>query len=303
MSTETNEYSFDVGSPAELVVKNIRGLVNIKPGEDGVIKITETRHLDDGYADQTAIEVSQDASGRVKASVRMLDSFFNFNIRKPLRVDFEIEAPAKTNLKVKVVSGEIAVSGLSGQIYLKTVSGSQHLQDLSGDLDLASVSGSITGTNLSGEAQVDVVSGRLDLRGCDFPNLRAKVVSGKALVETKFGEGPYNLDAVSGTLTLVVPEDTNCQVSATAVSGRFKTDLNVSQSSVGRRHWDVKIGEGGVPVRMKTVSGKMQLLSSFDAVGKSPGNVRMSRKQREKILTRLSEGEIDVDQAVQELGG
>lgn len=303
MSTETQEHVFEVSTPAELVVKNIRGLVSVKPGEAGVVKIKETRYLDDGNPEYTEIHVGKNASGKVVAKVSMPETFFGFFNRRPLRIDFEIEAPAETNVQVKMVSGAVDVSGLSGQMDLKTVSGSMTVADLSGNLNLDSVSGAIRGTNLAGDARVTVVSGKLDLRGCDFPSLRAKVVSGKAAVETKFGQGPYRLDAVSGRLMLVVPADTSCVVDATAVSGRFKTDLDVSQSSVTRRSWHVQVGEGGPTVRMKTVSGNMQLLSSFDAVGQTPGNVQMSRKNREEILTKLSEGEINVEEAVQQLGG
>lgn len=303
MSTEIKEHVFEVKSPAELVVKNIRGLVSVKPGEAGVVKIKETRHLDDGNPEYTEILVGQNSSGKVMAKVSMPDTFFGFFNRRPLRVDFEIEAPVETNVQVKMVSGAVEVSGLNGEMDLRTVSGSMTVANLSGRLDLDTVSGSIRGTNLTGDARVTVVSGKIDLRGCDFPSLRAKVVSGKAAVETKFGEGPYQLDAVSGKLVLVVPANTNCVVDASAVSGRFKTDLAVSQSSVSRRSWYVKIGEGGPTVRMKAVSGNMQLLSSFDAVGQAPGNVEMSRKSREEILTKLSEGEINVEEAVQQLGG
>lgn len=303
MNTETKEHVFEVGSPAELLVKNIRGLVSVKPGEAGVIKITETRYLDDGNPDYTEIAVGKNASGTVYAKVGMPEHFFGFIHRRPLRIDFEIEAPVETNLSVKVVSGAVEAVGLTGSMNLKTVSGSVTAKDLNGDLYLDSVSGAIRGTNLSGEAKISVVSGKLDLRGCDFPSLRAKVVSGKAVIETVIGDGPYRLETVSGKLVLVVPEGTGCTVDAKAVSGSFKTDLSVSQSTISRRSWHVQIGDGSTPVQMKAVSGSMRLLSSFDAVGSTPGNVNISRKQREQILTRLSDGEIDVEQAVRELGG
>jgi hypothetical protein len=303
MNIETHEYSFEVAAPAELNVKNIRGRVSVKPGQDGEIKIVETRYLNDGNADQTEVRVDQEPGGKVITEVRMQEPYFGFIARRPMRVDFEIEAPAETNLNVKMVSGPVEVSGLKGQIAVKTVSGPLRVQDLNGEMDLTSVSGSIKGTNLTGQARVDIVSGSLDLRGCDFSSLRANNVSGKVMVGTKLGAGPYELRAVSGPLTLVVPQGSGCQVNANAVSGRFVTDLEISQSTVHRNRWQVTTGDGNVPVRMNTVSGKMRLLSDFDAVGQLPANVQMSGKKRENILERLSEGEIDVAQAVRELGG
>ena len=99
----------------------------------------------------------------------------------------------------------------------------------------------------------------------------------------------------------MAPAGSSCHVDASAVSGKFYTDLEFSRSSVSKRRWRVQVGEGGPEVRLKTVSGKMQLLSSFDARGRVPGVVVQSRESRKEILNRLSEGQISVEEAVKEL--
>ena len=301
MTTENQTHEFKVDSPAKLLVKNIRGNVEVIPGADGIIKVEVITYPDDGNAEDTNIELTQDADGRVRAEVRMPEKWFGIGYRKPLRVDFKIEAPVETEIKAKLVSGSVQAAGFRGRQDLTTVSGSVIVEDLEGWLDLDSVSGKITGKNLRGEAKVTVVSGRMHLTGCDFSSLEASSVSGKVEVETKFGEGPYRLKAVSGSLLMVVPEGSGCEVDASAVSGRFATDLPVNNSTIGKRHWHVRIGDGGPLVRMKTVSGRMRLLSSFDAKGHVPGVVRQSREDRKAILSRLSEGDINVDEAMKEL--
>lgn len=305
MTTETQEQTFDVGSPAKLVVKNIRGEVELTPGEDGLIKIEVITYPNDGNPDDTRIELNQDADGRVRAEVRMPDNYFGIGRRKPIRVDFRIQAPMETDIKARNVSGPITARGFNGRMDLTTVSGCVHTEDLTGHLSLESVSGRVDGTGLKGEAEVKVVSGKIDLRECDFPSLDCTSVSGKATVQTAFGEGPYKLSAVSGSLLIVVPEGTSCDVDASAVSGRFYTDLDVRQSHSSKRRWQVQIGEGGPQVRMKTVSGKMRLLTSFNARGQVPNVVKVTPKQtreeRKDILSRLQEGEINVDEAMKEL--
>ena len=301
MSTESQVHSFDVGSPAKLVVKNIRGQITLVPGEEGKVKVEVITHLGDGNPDYTEIELNQDADGTVRAVVRMPDAVFGIFNRKPLRVDFKIEAPVRTDMRVKVVSGSIDARGFEGDLDFGTVSGSLDLADLSGRLDLDSVSGKIKGSGLKGNANLSVVSGRIEMRDCDFPSMKASTVSGKAELQTRLGEGPYKISAVSGSLLLVVPEDSSCVVRASAVSGKFFTDLDVRQSHVSRGRWDVSIGEGGPEVKMKAVSGKMRLLSSFDASGSVPGQVQMSHGQRKDVLSRLSEGEISVEDALKEL--
>ena len=303
MTTESQEQIFQVSAPAKLLVKNIRGEVEITPGEDNLIKVEVITYPDSGYADDTEINLTQDADGRVRAEVRMPESVFGFGMHKPMRVDFRIQAPVETEIKLRNVSGPVSVRGFHGRMDLTTVSGSIHAEDLTGRLSLESVSGKLVGRGLKGEADLKVVSGKIEMSECDFPRLDCTSVSGKAAIETAFGEGPYKLNAVSGSLLLVVPEGSNCQVDASAVSGRFYTDLNVRQSHSSKRRWQVQIGEGGPDVCMKTVSGKMQLLSSFDAQGHVPGVVivKQTREERKEILSRLSGGEINVDEALKEL--
>ena len=305
MNTQTYEHSFEVAAPAKLVVKNVHGKVLVTPGPEGIIRIKEIHRLDSGSAELTKVEVMQDDSGRVLAAVEMSKRLFGAFMRRPERVDFEIEAPAETNLKVNNISGPIAAKGLQGDISLKSVSGAIKVKDLNGDLRLDSVSGRITGANLIGPADVDTVSGKVELRGCNFSELDLNGVSGKVLVETDLGAGAYHLQTVSGSLTLVAPADSKCQVDARSVSGRFVTDLPASQSSVGRGRWQIKLGKGSstTQVHMKTVSGKMRLLSALDAVGSTPAEAQLDAQDRNDVLNRLSEGEIDVQQAIQELDG
>lgn len=302
MNTESNNYTFQVTSPAKLTVRNIRGQVELVPGAEDEIKIEVITYLDDGNPDHTHIEITQHDDGEVEAVVRIPENSFGFIHCKPLRVDFKIEAPAQTNIKVKNISGDIHAQGFTGKQRLATVSGALHLHDLSGDLNLDSVSGAIKGKRLSGKGDISVVSGRMILTECDFSTLKGSTVSGSAQVQTDFAEGPYKLTAVSGSVTLVVPENSDCDASASAVSGRFYTDLNVSQSKVSKRSWKVRIGQGGPEVKLSTVSGNMRLLSSFDATGSVPGEVHISEETRKGILNRLQDGEISVEDALKELG-
>ncbi len=279
---EVFEQSFEVSSPAKLVVKNISGNIHIIPGEDGVIKVYAAKHLDRGNPEDTEIEISQESNGTVKAVARVPEGWFGISTR-PCKVDFKIEAPVQSDVRVKAVSSSIEINGFSGRY------------------DLHTVSGKISGKSLQGEAKVSSVSGSIRLKECDFSSLNASTVSGGVAAQTVLSDGPYTLKTVSGRVQLIVPADVNCRVHASGVSGCFSTDLPVNQSRIGRRSWDVKLGEGGPEVQMSTVSGGMQVLSSFDAKGSNPSEVRMSREAREKILTRLSEGEISVDEALRSL--
>ena len=164
MTTETQEHTFEVGSPAKLLVKNIRGDVELIPGEDGAIKVEVITHPDSGNADVTEIDLTQDADGGVRAIVRVPEGFFGVGRRKPIRVDFRITAPVETDIKVRNISGGVSATGFNGRMDLTTVSGCVHAEDLTGRLNLESVSGKVAGRNLKGEAELKAVSGKIDMR-------------------------------------------------------------------------------------------------------------------------------------------
>ena len=52
MSTATFEHTFEVEAPARLKVSNIRGHVDVQPGEDGIIRITVVKHKSSGINGQ-----------------------------------------------------------------------------------------------------------------------------------------------------------------------------------------------------------------------------------------------------------
>jgi hypothetical protein len=300
MTVELYEDKFEVKSPARLVVKNIRGGVKVVPGKEGVIKVKAEKVLNDGNVDDSVLEVYQEGD-TVYAVARQRERFRIFGTFWPCKVYFEIEAPLTANLNIKTVSAAVEAKGFAGDVRIRSVSGSQTVDNLTGLPDLEAVSGEIAGKNLSGKAEISTVSGRMRITESNFSALRAKTVSGKMEVQTVLEAGPYDLSSVSGSVKLVTSEDANCDVRASGVSGRFYTDLGVHSSDIGSRSWQAKVGEGGADVRMKTVSGRMSLVSSFDAKGSSPKHQRKSLDDRTNVLTELSEGELSVEDALKEL--
>lgn len=55
MSQETIEQTFIVEGPAQLTVINIRGRIDIQPGEDGKISVSAVKHMKSGNAARTEI--------------------------------------------------------------------------------------------------------------------------------------------------------------------------------------------------------------------------------------------------------
>ncbi|MBN2503601.1 MAG: DUF4097 family beta strand repeat protein [Anaerolineales bacterium] len=299
---EVFEQVFVVDAPARLTVHNVRGSVEIKPGEDDKIKVHAVRDNLSGAPELTLVNISQADDGGVIAEARYDKPYLvPLLFAKPCKVHFVIETPRSVSINAKCVSSSLDVQSLEGNFKLKTVSGSLTARDLSGDVYLKSVSGRILGERISGPVDIDNVSGVIQLPDGDFPELAVKNVSGNIEAGTPIGAGPYVLTTVSGKITLRVPAGTRCSVSGKSVSGRFLTALPATSLHTSKRHWNVEIGGGGAEVIMKTVSGNCQLVTPENQHAVEPYLKVVPRPNRIDLLKQLENGEKSVDEGLAQL--
>lgn len=305
MSIETIERSFDVASPARLNLGNIRGLIELKAGEDGVISIKAVKHLKSGDEANTNLQITQEEDGRVIVKTDYENSIGNlFGLRKPMKVDYTVQLPKECEIKVSGVSCLISAKGLHGNIDINSVSGKLTLEELSGILKLSVVSGAIDGQKLSGEFNGNSVSGRIRIIDSNFNNANIKSVSGKMVVETPINEGPYVFNSVSGALSLIVPQESSCTAQIKSVSGRLRTSLPITKDKRKNSRGFVEIAHGGPEVTYKSVSGSMRIVTSEkeEIVERiAPEKPVEQEKDKIAILQKIERGEISVDEALEEL--
>jgi hypothetical protein len=253
MSDENIEKTFQVTDPARLTISNIRGSITISPGEAGVIEVKAIKHgnFDSG---RYSVEMTQDSDSSVHVETRANDTLFGF-LSHPPKVEYSVRVPQGIHLDASCVSSTLNVSGLKGVIKLKTVSGDIELASLSGSLKINGVSGDISGSHLEGVLEVGVVSGRVRLLESAFPKADATTVSGDLILQTPLSDGPYVFSSVSGDVRLLVPADTHCKVELNSVSGSIRSSLPATTLRVGHGLRVTQIQNGGVAVRLKSVSG------------------------------------------------
>jgi hypothetical protein len=280
MSEEKFEQTFQVTGEACLDVRNIRGLVDIRPGEDGVIQVSAVKHLESGDAKRTEVELTQDKDGTVSAVSRFPEGSIDWVFgSKPCDVDFDIRVPRKCTVKMKGISNDANLNGLEGEFSLSTVSGNLTLRDLSGkltvnsvsgdvdmemvdgELKLHTVSGDIDGIKVNGSIHLHTVSGDIDLQESTLPAVDADSVSGDIELETPLGEGPYRFNSISGEVQFKVPEGTQCSAELTTMSGSISTNLPQSTSSRRPGRQMVEVQGGGVKVFLNSISGELSLVS------------------------------------------
>ncbi len=278
--SEKYEKTFTVSSPARLDLSNIRGSVEVHPGEEGVIHILASKDGSSGDEKHTEIEFSQEVDGTVKVATRFPDAPWSWLYGSfPCRVDYVVQAPQKCSLKLngvssdtvvegfegnfafKSVSGEMSLRDLNGPVKVNTVSGKVELAGLTGDLHLTTVSGKVSGNHINGRLHLNTVSGKVSLEESNLSSVDATTVSGRMVYQTGFSDGPYRFSSVSGDVELLVPPETRCSAELHAISGKLFTKLPATSITHQNGNQVVEVQGGGVAVNLHSVSGNLSLAS------------------------------------------
>ncbi len=309
MSEEIIERSFSVETPARLKLSNIRGKVDISPGDEDQISVTAVVYLNSGNADHTELDIHQDDDGMVVVETRhdKKNSFLSFF--KPCKVDYAVTVPKDCSVELSCVSSKARIQGLEGEFRFNTVSGSLEFADLVGQTKAVSVSGAIKGQNHSGILDGGTVSGKIRVMESQIPEMDISSVSGSIVVQTPLIDGPYVFRGVSGNVTMIVPEDAGCIARTKSVSGRIQTSLPITKDRRYGPRGLAEIQGGGPEVVYKSVSGSLKILISEDDIPQtvhvaSPVGVHHHRKaNRMGVLEEIERGEISVDDALGKLNG
>jgi hypothetical protein len=300
--TENIEKTFSVASPAFLCVYNLRGSVEIHPGEDGIIQVTGIKQLHTGDEKRTEIEIDQEEDGTVKVATRFPDSSWNWLIgSQPCEVDYVVKAPRKCSLKLNGVSNTILAEGFEGATTVNSISGAITLDDLTGSVNIHNVSGEVYGKRITGAMGLDTVSGDVTLQESDLSSIKANTISGDLRMSTGLSAGPYDFKSVSGQVHLMVPPDTHCAVELHSVSGDLVSAFPVAGYSYHLGSQAVEVQGGGAKISLQSVSGDLSLDCDGDIPPAPKPSRTISSEERRAVLESIDRGELSVEQALGQL--
>lgn len=160
--------------------------------------------------------------------------------------DFELRGVTAAQISVNTASGSIEIADATGDVIAKTASGEMSIGSVKGNITASSQSGSINITDVTGTANTTTVSGKTDV-----------------MFESLSQGGPLDFKSVSGGISIRFQDEPDFELAAETVSGGI--DLNgdfdgveVEKRMVGARA-SGRVGDGGQPLRIKTVSGGIEL--------------------------------------------
>ena len=257
--TETFTGTYKIEGNGAIDLNHIAGDVKVTVGSGNEVRITaikRVRHRDPEEAKRLLsamrVEVSQ-VGGRLE--IRTVYPRTNNNRGFSGGVDYTITVPQSAAVAVKTISGNVAVTGVRGEVraetisgdvdvvstpnlaYAKAVSGDVRARDISAStLTLGTVSGNVIATSLKVRTlEAGSISGDLRLTDLDVERITAKTLSGNIDFEGTLARGGrYEFNAHSGNVRLTLPGNTSgFELDASTFAGTVRTDFPVTLRTVG----------------------------------------------------------------------
>ena len=273
--------SYQLAPGARVEVSSIRGPVEIvntdsATAEVQIIRSARTR----ADLEYHKIEIEQTANSLVVKGVEERGDRRSQNIQVDHHV--KLKLPRRIDLAVTSVSGSVKIGDVDGQTVVTSVSGSANIGNVSNKLNVTSISGSANIGNVGNALHVTSISGNVEVGdvGADARvtsvsgDLRLGQVNGSLEVTSISGglnATLMNLSAqgihvrsISGSVEIAFKSDVNADFDANNVSGQVHLDVpNVTRhGEKDSPHVRARIGAGGTPISITSVSGNIRLTRS-----------------------------------------
>jgi DUF4097 and DUF4098 domain-containing protein YvlB len=261
--------TYPLSATGRVSLENINGGVEIKVWDrpalqlDAIKKAYRKERLDEAKIDVTATEENI----RIKTDYPDGNQNFRGDERRynnPAIVEYTLTVPRKAILEsIELVNGSVDIDGVEGDVKASSINGKVSARGLMGETRLSTVNG-----------PVQVVFIQLD--------------------EAK----PISITSVNGSVSLVIPSDSNASIRAATVHGGISNDfgLQVRHGEYVGHNLDGQIGTGGPRIKLENVNGSIRITHSQDGRAISPATSVVI--DRQKIREEMNR-DLDADTAVQ----
>ena len=147
---------------------------------------------------------------------------------------------------------------------MNSISGSVNIGNIGGKLQVNSVSGSVEIANVGAEARVSSVSGNVRLNQVNGSLEVLSVSGGVSATLASLSLQGIQIRSVSGSVEIGFKNEVNADFNAQHVSGEVYFDVpNVIRDSDEKSsNVRARIGAGGTPITISSVSGNIRLTRS-----------------------------------------
>jgi Toastrack DUF4097 len=217
------DHTFPLAAGATFELENVNGSVTITGWDREAV---EVRAVKSGgqTADLARVRIAvEDKPGSVS-----VETVYPNDEAVGVSVTYSVQVPRRVLLRqVGTVNGTVQVSGVEAAGALQSVNGNVEVLDSSGGLSARTTNGDV----------------RVELLRLDAP-------------------GPLILATVNGSIALSLPADAGAALDVNSLNGDFRSELPMSVAGAyASRQFHARLGDGRVPVTLRTVNGQIRLLA------------------------------------------
>jgi len=226
--TEEETFTFKLDDGGRFGISNVNGSITVTGGSGDSVEVLAIKKADNQKElDEIEIVISETSSEiTIETELGESDGWWSHGSTGG-QVTYEITVPSGITLdSVETVNGNVDISGVTGKVVAESVNGDLDISNLAGDVRLSTVNGGI-------EAGFD----KLD------------------------GDQSVKAETVNGRVTLVLPDDADCEISADTLNGGINAKdfgLDADKGFVGS-DLNGKIGSGSARVNIDTVNGGIKI--------------------------------------------
>ena len=209
-----------------VTIENVQGDITVEAWDRAEVSVTVAKTATGPSANPDEVRIEVESKGRSLT----LRTIYPQQSDDTVRVDYRLRVPRQVRLeRLRTVEGSITVRGIEGSVNART---------LNGNIEQRNVSGSVVARAMNGNV----------------------LVSLRALPEK---DGAVQMDTVNGHLFLVLPPQASADLQLSTVAGRISCDYPTTVSELlGETSRRARVGQGGVPVRLRTVRGNISVAES-----------------------------------------
>lgn len=213
-----------------VTVENIQGDISVEAWDRAEAEVTVMKYSLGAAASTGDVRIDAVADG-ARLELRTL---YPPRSDDPVRVSYRLRVPRQVRLeRLRTVVGNIRVRNIEGSVDARTLNGS---------IEEINITGGVTARTLNGNIAVTLRS-----------------LAGRSAA--------IHLDTVNGHLFLGLPGEASAALSLATVAGRIDSNIPLKVSDTpGDTSWKATLGQGGTPIRMRTVRGNIHVAQAEEVL-------------------------------------
>lgn len=247
--------TYPLSPTGRVSLENLNGGVRIKVWDQAAVQLDAIKraYRRERLAEARIEVTATEENIRIKTEYPDQSQNFRGDERRyenPAIVEYVLTVPRKAVLEsIELVNGALDIDGVEGNV------------------KASSINGPVTARGLIGEAKLSTINGPLQ-------------VSFRQLNESK----PISLGSVNGSVTLIIPSDSNASIRAGTVHGGISNDfgLQVRHGDYVGHNLDGQIGAGGPRIKLGNVNGGIRIVHAQDGRTINPATSIIIDKQKIK---------------------